>query len=144
MSEKDSETFAGMDAAAKAVKEKLEAAFAKDDPDEASPEDRTARPQVIGDIAYELAFGGEEAMREPKGPFDTSLTVLRYGIGDGEDFEAAIRVLKAAGKVDKGKALDGMEAMRAMMSRELFMNTGLTFQAIYTLLEALPEKEEKK
>ena len=49
-------------------------------------------------------------MSEPKGPFDTSLTVLRYGIGDGEDFEAAIRVLEdwpkwkplieAAGKVD--------------------------------------------
>jgi len=54
--------------------------------------------------------------------------------------QAAIRVLEAAGKVDRSKALDGMEAMRAMMSRELFMNTGLTFQAIYTLLEALPEE----
>jgi len=45
------------DEAAKAMKEKLESIFSKDDPDEASPEDRTARPQIIGDIAYELAFG---------------------------------------------------------------------------------------
>jgi len=45
------------DAAAKAMKEKLESIFSKDDPPEASPEDRTARPQIIGDIAYELVFG---------------------------------------------------------------------------------------
>jgi hypothetical protein len=81
-------------------------------------------------------------MSEPKGPFDTSLTVLRYGIGDGEDFEAAIRVLEAAGRVDRSKALDGMEILRAMMSRELLMNTGPTFQLVRALVEALPGKEE--
>ena len=53
MSEKKS-----FDEAAKAMKEKLESIFSKYDPPEASPEDRTARPQIIGDIAYELAFGG--------------------------------------------------------------------------------------
>jgi len=127
------------DEAAKAMKEKLGSIFSKDDPDEASPEDRTKRPQIIGDIAYELAFGGEEAMREPKGTFDDAIYILRL-----EEQEDAARVLEAAGRVDRSKALDGMEAMRAMMSRELFMNTGLTFQTIYTLLEALPEKEEKK
>ena len=52
-----SEKKGPFDAAAKAMKEKLESIFSTDDPDEASPEDRTARPQIIGDIAYELAFG---------------------------------------------------------------------------------------
>ena len=162
MSEKDSETFAGMDEAAKAMKEKLESIFSTDDPDEASPEDRTARPQIIGDIAYELAFGGEEAMREPKGPFDTSLTVLRYGMGDGEDFEAAIRVLEdwpkweplieAAGKVDKKECLEVFNLF--IENTELgpfedirYREDGLAvfpIAQIRALLEALPEKEEKK
>jgi len=53
----DTATFAGMDGAAKATKEKLESIFSTDDPDEASPEDRTKRPQIIGDIAEELVFG---------------------------------------------------------------------------------------
>ena len=43
--------------AAKAMKEKLESIFSTDDPDEAGPEDRTARSQIIGDIAEELVFG---------------------------------------------------------------------------------------
>jgi hypothetical protein len=55
MSEKKS-----FDEAAKAIKDKLESIFSADDPDEASPEDGTARPQIIRDIAYELAFGGEK------------------------------------------------------------------------------------
>ena len=95
-----SEPKGPFDAAAKVLKEKLEAIFSKDDPDEASPEDGTARPQIIGDIAYELAFGGEEAMREPKGPFDDAIYILRL-----EEQEDAIRLLEAAGKVDKVKAL---------------------------------------
>ncbi|MCX6574978.1 MAG: hypothetical protein NTV82_01145 [Candidatus Aminicenantes bacterium] len=46
----------------KAMKEKLEAAFSQDDPDEASPEDRKVRPQIIGGIAAELML--EEAAKE--------------------------------------------------------------------------------
>jgi len=156
MSKKDSETFAGMDGAAKATKEKLESIFSTDDPPEASPEDRTARPQIIGDIAYELAFGGEEAMREPKGTFDTSLTVLRYGMGDGEDFEAAIRVLEdwpkweplieAAGKVDKGRAIRTLATLllvytesegRIIPALEKALKDGAV-REIRALLEALP------
>jgi len=82
----------------------------------------------------------DEAMRTLR-VYNASLTVSE---AERSSREAAIRVLEAAGRVDRSKALDGMEAMRAMMSRELFMNTGLTFQAIYTLLESLPDKEEKK
>ena len=74
-----------------------------------------------------------------KRTFDDAIYILRL-----EEQEDAARVLEAAGRVDRSKALDGMEAMRAMMSRELFMNTGLTFQAIYTLLEALPERGKEK
>ena len=53
----DTATFAGMDAAAKAMKEKLEAAFSKADQPEASPEDRPERSRIIGDIVKELVFG---------------------------------------------------------------------------------------
>jgi hypothetical protein len=53
----DTATFAGMDAAAKATKEKLEAAFSKADQPEASPEDRPERSRIIGDIVKELVFG---------------------------------------------------------------------------------------
>jgi hypothetical protein len=56
MSEKDSETFAGMDEAAKAIKAKLESIFSKDDPDEASPEDR-GNAKSVTEIAEELVFG---------------------------------------------------------------------------------------
>jgi hypothetical protein len=86
-------------------------------------------------------------MSESKsGPFDASLETLRYNVMVShswvkEDYEAGIRVLEAAGKVDKMKALDGLEALRAMMSRELFMDTGSTFQSFRALLEALPDKE---
>ena len=40
-----------------AVREQLEAAFSKDGPPEAWPEDRSKRSQIIGDIAEELVFG---------------------------------------------------------------------------------------
>ena len=46
-----------MDEAMKAIKEKLEAAFSKDDQPEASPEDRPERSRIIGDIVKELVFG---------------------------------------------------------------------------------------
>ena len=52
----DTATFAGMDAAAKATKEKLESIFSKDDPDEAIPGDRR-NLAIIRDIAAELVFG---------------------------------------------------------------------------------------
>ena len=52
-----SEKKGPFDAAAKAMKEKLESIFSTDDPDEASPEDGTARPQIIRDIAAGLVFG---------------------------------------------------------------------------------------
>ena len=90
-------------------------------------------------------------MSEKKGPFDAAIWILekQLAIEDmaggqvlAEKIRVVIRVLEAAGRVDRSKALDGMEAMRAMMSRELFMNTGPTFQAVYTLLEALPEEKK--
>ena len=62
---------------------------------------------------------------------------------DNEMSNVILGILEAAGKVDKVKALDGMETLRAMMSRELLMNTGPTFQLIHALLESLPEKEEQ-
>ena len=43
------------------IREQLAAAFSKDGPPEAWPEDRSKRSQIIGDIAEELVFGdGEE------------------------------------------------------------------------------------
>ena len=62
---------------------------------------------------------------------------------DNEMSNVILGILEAAGKVDKVKALDGMETLRAMMSRELLMNTGPTFQLVHALLESLPEKEQK-
>jgi len=53
----DSSTFTGMDEAAKAMKENVEAAFSKDGPPEAWPEDRSKRSRIIGDIVKELVFG---------------------------------------------------------------------------------------
>jgi len=91
-------------------------------------------------------------MSKKKGRFDAAIWILekQLAIEDmaggqvlAEKIRVVIRVLEAAGRVDRSKALDGMEAMRAMMSRELFMNTGPTFQAVYTLLEALPDGECK-
>jgi hypothetical protein len=103
-------------------------------------------------------------MSEKKGPFDAAIAVLKTELRecspDEEDefcdfiqsltdnqyekgLRIAIRVLEAAGKVDKVKALDGMETLRAMMSRELLMNTGPTFQLVHALLESLPDKEQK-
>jgi len=95
-------------------------------------------------------------MSEPKGPFDTSLTVLRYGIGDGEDFEAAIRVLEnwskweplieAAGKVDKGRAIRTLATLllvytesegRIIPALEKALKDGAV-REIRALLEALP------
>ena len=48
------------DEAARAIKDKLESIFSTDDPPEASPEDRTARPQIIRDIAAGLVFGDKK------------------------------------------------------------------------------------
>lgn len=44
-------------AEAETMKAKLAAIFSRDDPGEASPEDRADRSQIIGDIAEELVFG---------------------------------------------------------------------------------------
>jgi len=52
----DGATLAGMDDAMKAMKEKLESIFSKDDPDEAIPGDRR-NLAIIRDIAAELVFG---------------------------------------------------------------------------------------
>jgi RimJ/RimL family protein N-acetyltransferase len=76
-------------------------------------------------------------MSEPKGPFDTSLTVLRYGIGDGEDFEAAIRVLEAAGKVEKAELRDFIHLYLA----DLDPNPILEFME--TVYMALPDEEKR-
>ena len=90
-------------------------------------------------------------MSEPKGLFDTSLTVLRYGIGDGEDFEAAIRVLEdwpkwkplieAAGKVDRQNAelvlchITDIALGRHHEEWEVF------YGQIRALIETLPEED---
>ena len=39
------------------IREQLAAAFSKDGPPEAWPEDRSKRSRIIGDIAEELVFG---------------------------------------------------------------------------------------
>jgi hypothetical protein len=120
------------DEAAKAMKEKLGSIFSKDDPDEASPEDRTKRPQIIGDIAYELAFGGEEAMREPKGTFDDAIYILRL-----EEQEDAARVLEVVGKVDKTRCKEWLSF------RSYYLNPTPRDQAtknqINALLDSLPD-----
>jgi len=59
-----SEKKGTFDAAAKVMKEKLGSIFSKDDPDEASPEDRTKRPRIIGDIAAWLVFGDGKEKEE--------------------------------------------------------------------------------
>jgi len=139
-----SEKKGTFDAAAKVMKEKLEAIFSKDDPDEASPEDGTARPQIIGDIAYELAFGGEEAMRESKGPFDDAIYILRL-----EEQEDAIRLLEAAGKVDKVKCLKFINENKDRDEKNY--GEGLIGSAEYperkqirALLASLPERDKEE
>jgi len=59
---------------------------------------------------------------------------------DNQGITDAIRVLEAAGKVDKANALSGLEALRALMSREFFMDVGPTFKAVLVLIESLPDK----
>jgi hypothetical protein len=89
-------------------------------------------------------------MSEPKGPFDTSLTVLRYGIGDGEDFEAAIRVLEdwpkwkplieAAGNLHRGACLMFMDDIELPIPPRV-LDYKKVGDGIRALLEALPEED---
>jgi Lar family restriction alleviation protein len=91
------------------------------------------------------AWNRSGTMSESKsGPFEDAVYILgRYMDNRLRGKEAAIRLLEAAGKINKVNALEGMEALRAMMSRELFMDIGPTFQSVCVLLEALPVEEEK-
>jgi hypothetical protein len=58
--EADSATLTGMDESAKAMKEKLESILSKDDPDEASPEDRRTGREIAGIAAMILQESGGE------------------------------------------------------------------------------------
>ena len=89
-------------------------------------------------------------MSEPKGPFDTSLTVLRYGIGDGEDFEAAIRVHEewpkwkplneAAGNLHRGSCLMFMDDIELPIPPRV-LDYKKVGDGIRALLEVLPEED---
>ena len=95
-------------------------------------------------------------MSEKKGPFDAARRILSdyadYGVGTigevkGRSCEAAIRVLEAAGGVDKKKAL---ELINDVPRDERLYGEGFTGSGEYSerkqiraLLESLLEKEEK-
>lgn len=97
-------------------------------------------------------------MPEPKGPFDAAIDVLEGGehvdywvrIGCGRELTSAIRVLEAAGKVDKGRAIRTLatlllvytESGRIIPALEQALKDGAV-REIRVLLEALPDKEEK-
>jgi len=93
-------------------------------------------------------------MSEKKGPFDAAIKILRdstirlraFNIKPN-DIDFAIRVLEAAGKVDKKKAL---ELINDVPRDERLYGEGFTGSGEYSerkqiraLLETLPEKEEK-
>ena len=88
-------------------------------------------------------------MSEKKGPFDAARRILSdyadYGVGTigevkGRSCEAAIRVLEAAGGVDKAGCVFwicglGLDATNKRAAK--------AYNQIRALLESLPEKEEK-
>jgi len=91
-------------------------------------------------------------MSEKKGPFDAARRILSdyadYGVGTigevkGRSCEAAIRVLEAAGKVDKKTCLDEMDDCYYSKSLNPWGTEARILGEIRALLEALPEKEER-
>ena len=96
-------------------------------------------------------------MSEKNGPFDNVVEVLRhsaFSITDAEA-EAAIRVLKAAGKVNKTRAIQGLKNMENIGDffpnewsvplgfEELLSQNKESAKEIRALLESLPDKEER-
>ena len=103
-----------------------------------------------------------------KKPFDAAIKILfgytDYGTGTigevkGRSCEAAIRVLEAAGKVNKKSSIRELDAMYKSrivdltehsrggniqfdFSLELKETADINYQLIRALLESLPEKEE--
>ena len=88
-------------------------------------------------------------MSEKKEPFDAVINELRGVIGEAEETgiwddligecKAAIRVLEAAGKVDKILAIQNLH--------DGFTGKGMDeydYLSIRALLEALPEKEKER
>ena len=96
-----------------------------------------------------------------KEPFDAVINELRGVIGEAEETgiwddligecKAAIRVLEAAGKVDKAHSLDKLDFLRRMAGEDKFgfvrySEDGLAIfptAQIRALLESLPDKEQK-
>ena len=97
-------------------------------------------------------------MSEKKRPFDTAIRILQdstirlraFNVKPN-DIDAAIRVLEAAGKVDKAHCLDKLDFLRRMAGEDKFgfvrySEDGLAIfptAQIRALLESLPDKEEK-
>ena len=80
-------------------------------------------------------------------PFDAAIERLRRSETQGcePDIEAAIRVLEAAGRVDKS-SLEGWLAATRLKLREDIRRSGLirkAFDDMSALLSALPDKEKK-
>ena len=106
-------------------------------------------------------------MSEKRGPFDRVIVWIkqklesleeenqRYGTDDFaswiNEYRAAIRVLEAAGKVDKAHSLDKLDFLRRMAGEDRagfvrYREDGLAIfptAQIRALLETLPGKEEK-
>jgi hypothetical protein len=94
----------------------------------------------------------EEYMSEAKGSFNSAIGVLqkelRYWPDWRERFDscqAAIRVLEAAGKVDKERLADGLEELWGvyMDERGTYGDMKKIVGDLDALLEALPDKEGK-
>jgi len=87
-----------------------------------------------------------------KGPFDAAIEVLqeKVNLQEYDDFETsalyhmeleqAIRVLEAAGKVDKKRTLMALEHLPLAG----FSAQNIIRDQLYSLVESLPEREKEK
>jgi len=100
-------------------------------------------------------------MSEKKNPLDAAINSLKqtqyaqYGLWPNEhtvdEYGTAIRVLEAAGKVDKAHCLDKLDFLRRMAGEDKFgfvrySEDGLAIfptAQIRALLESLPDEEQK-
>ena len=84
-------------------------------------------------------------MSEKNGPFDNVVEVLRhsaFSITDAEA-EAAIRVLIVAGRVEKKEALASLDDIYLSASVSPWDRSVKHLGIVRSLLESLPDKEEK-
>ncbi len=96
---------------------------------------------------------GEAMSETKKGKFDAAIEVLEEDIVDAryngceseeESCKLAIRVLDAAGKVDKDKCLDVLVNDLALSLEDQFFNQKLSYvRQIRALIESLPDEEGK-